>query len=392
MDIWRSLTGMVTAQVTSAEPTGVLAEIHRSGIELEQVRFIDELTVQFSFHRADLNRIQKITDKRGEDFSIRNRWGIYWRIRSVLKRKMLLAGIMFFILLTVFLPTRIFFFRVEGNQNVPTNQILELAVQCGIRFGSSRRDVRSEKVKNALLSAAPQLEWAGINTSGCVATISVRERQSTQQIPSAQGISSIVALRDGVIRDITVTNGSAACKVGQAVKAGQVLISGYTDCGLTIRAGRAKGEVYADTSRTLSFVLPENSAYRGQVTEEIKKYRLLFGKNQINFCQDSGILDDSCVKMYEEKYVTLPGGFVLPIAIITETWVYYQEMSSTASDDSQSALSAFAQQYLQSQMVAGTVLTRQEDFSSDGDVARLEGVYACFEMIGRERNEEIIKP
>lgn len=392
MDLWRSLTGMITAQVTSADPAGVLTEIHKRDIELEKVRFVDELTLLFTFRRSDLKRIRQITDKRGDDISILGRNGIYWRMRSLLKRKVLLAGVLFFVLLTAFLPTRIFFFRVEGNENVPTNQILELAAQCGIRFGASRREVRSEKVKNALLSAVPQLEWAGINTSGCVATISVRERQTTEQVPAIQGVSSIVAVRDGVIRDITVTNGSTACKVGQAVKAGQVLISGYTDCGLTIRAGRAEGEIYADTSRTLSFVLPKNAALRGQAKEEIKKYSLLLGKNRINFCQDSRILDSSCVKMYEEKCLTLPGGFVLPVAIVTETWVYCHETAPTAGDDIQSALSSFAQRYLQTQMVAGAVLTRQEEFTNEDGVACLKGVYACYEMIGREHNEEIIKP
>ena len=392
MDLWRSLTGMITAQVTSADPAGVLTEIHKRDIELEKVQFVDELTVLFTFRRSDLKWIRQITDKRGDDFSILDRSGLYWRMRSLLKRKVLLAGVLFFVLLTVFLPTRIFFFRVEGNENVPTNQILELAAQCGIRFGASRREVRSEKVKNALLSAVPQLEWAGINTSGCVAIISVRERKTTEQVPAPQGVSSIVAVRDGVIRDITVTNGSTTCKVGQAVKTGQVLISGYTDCGLTIRAGRAEGEIYADTSRTLSLVLPKNTVLRGQANEEIKKYGLLLGKNRINFCQDSRILDSSCVKMYEEKYLTLPGGFVLPVAIVTETWVYCHETAPTASDDTQSALSSFALRYLQTQMVAGAVLTRQEEFTNEDGVACLKGVYACYEMIGREHNEEIIKP
>ena len=36
--------------------------------------------------------------------------------------------------------------------------------------------IRSEKVKNSLLQRIPQLQWAGINTDGCVAVISVREK------------------------------------------------------------------------------------------------------------------------------------------------------------------------------------------------------------------------
>ena len=94
---------------------------------------------------------------------------------------------------------------MEGNQNVPENLILELASQCGLSFGTERRQVRSEQVKNALLGAVPELEWVGINTAGCVATISVRERQKGENIGQAGGVSSIVASCDGMITGIVVT-------------------------------------------------------------------------------------------------------------------------------------------------------------------------------------------
>lgn len=393
MDLWRSLSGMVTVQITSADPAGALAQINRRGIELENVHFEDELTLSFGLKRQDLKAVRKIADKRGEELKILGKSGLYWGLRSLLKRPVLIIGLAILVLLTVFLPTRIYFFRVEGNAQVPTRLILDLAADCGIRFGASRREVRSEKVKNALLQAIPELEWAGINTAGCVATISVRERQNREDTEKPQGISSIVAARDGVIQELTVTGGSASVKPGQAVKAGQVLISGYTDCGLSIRAERAKGEVYAATSRSFSFLIPEGSTQRGEITAQIKKYSLIIGKNRINFYEDSGNLPAGCVKIYEQAYVTLPGGFELPLAIVTETWIYYEESTpAAATEESQATLENFAQMYLRSQMVAGQILTSNEEFTAGDGVCRLDGEYGCLEMIGRERSEEIITP
>ena len=319
--------------------------------------------------------------------------GLFWRFRGLMKRPVLISGLALYVLLTIFLPTRIYFFRVEGNQNVPDNLILELASQCGLSFGTERRDVRSEKVKNALLGAVPQLEWVGINTAGCVATISVRERQTGEDLQQPQGVSSIIAIRDGVVQELTVTGGSAACKLGDTVQEGQVLISGYTDCGLSIRAERAKGEIYATTKHDLTFMMPENSHERGTTVAVKKNYSVIIGKNRINFFKDSGILDSSCVKMYEENYLTLPGGFILPIAIVTETCIYYEESVPTlTAEQSNNLLSELAQSYLRSQMVAGTILTKQEEFDQQNGTLCLVGTYECLEMIGRERNEEIIKP
>lgn len=393
MDLWQSFNGAVTMEVTSADIPGMLSALHERNIPLEHVQFRDELCCTFCVQRQYTRPIKRITEKRGETLKITGHRGIHWKIRALLKRPVLISGIVIIILLTVLIPTRIFFFRVEGNAEVSDKKILELVAQCGIEFGVSRQEIRSEKVKNRLLSSIPELEWVGINTAGCVATISVRERQSGEDTTQSYGVSSIVATRDGVIRELTVTGGSAACKTGQVVKAGQVLISGYTDCGISIRAERAQGEVYAQTLREFSCVMPQNSGQRGEQVEEKKIMGIIIGKNRINFSQDSGILDTGCVKMYEENYVTLPGGFILPIAFVTETYIYYEDIESVAVGDlEETKLPQLAQSYLCSQMIAGRILSSQADISRQEDFLLLDGKYECLEMIGQERLEEIITP
>ena len=69
--------------------------------------------------------------------------------------------------------------------------------------------------------------------------------------------------RDGFIVSATVTRGNFLCRVGQSVKAGQVLISGYTDCGICIQATRAEGEIYAQTSRDFAAVTPLSGRFGG---------------------------------------------------------------------------------------------------------------------------------
>lgn len=393
MDLWHSLNGVVELEIISADPAHMLSALYEQGIPLSNIRHMDELTVRLQVKRQYVKKVIAHAEKRGEISKILSQKGLFWHFRGLSKRPALAIGFAFYLLLTVFLPTRIYFFRVEGNQNVPENLILELASQCGLSFGTERRQVRSEQVKNALLGAVPELEWVGINTAGCVATISVRERQAGGEVSQPLGVSSIIASCDGVIKEMTVTGGSALCTPGQSVRAGDVLISGYTDCGLTIRAERAKGEVYAVTNRELTFVMPEKSYARGARTRIEKNYGIIIGKKRINFFQDSGILDISCVKMYEENYLTLPGGFVLPIAIVTETCIYTAESTPTAGEDECcELLSNLAQSYLREQMVAGMIMARREEFAQQEGALWLTGKYECLEMIGRERIEEIIEP
>lgn len=393
MDFWQSLSGMVVLEIIAADPAWLLSALHEHGIPLAKVQFIDELTVQLQVNRRHGKWISSYCEKMGLKCRIISKRGLFWKLRGLLKRPVFVIGLAFYMFLTIFLPTKILFYRIEGNSNVPDNLIIEVASQNGLSFGTERRQVRSEKIKNALLGAIPELEWVGINTSGCVATISVKERQVTEEIQPSAPVSSIIAARDGVIKEMTVTSGSAACKPGESVKAGQVLISGYTDCGLTIRAQRAEGEIYATTNQNLTALMLQNISQRGEIIAVKKNYGIILGKNRINFSQGSGILDSSCVKMYVENYMTLPGGFQLPIAIVTETYIYYENaVSADKQEDYGGRLSSLAQSYLSGQMVAGQILSKQETISQQDGVICLVGQYECLEMIGRERNEEIIKP
>ncbi len=389
MDLWKSLNGMVRVSLTSADPAAAISQINAAGITVYGAdRMEDDIVTRFSVRRQDVNKLKALADKRGYDLTVSRKMGIYWIGKRIVRRPVLMIGITIFLMIAMYLPTRIFFFEIEGNSTIPTRLILEKCQQCGISFGVSRREVRSEKMKNALLQAIPELQWAGINTSGCTATITVRER-TAEKLPDANcGVSSIVASRDGVVTEITTTKGNPICKVGDAVKAGEVLISGYTDCGISIQATQAKGEVYAATNRNLAAVSPLQWRSNTLKTHSEKKYSVIIGKNRINFYKGSGISPTTCDKMYEESYVTLPGGFRLPIGIVTETWTYCEENDVTLPEPD---LSGFAQRYLTQQMVAGKIVSRLEQGSTEDGLYRFEGNYACTEMIGQVRSEETIK-
>ncbi len=394
MDLWHSIGGMVALTLTSADPGGALSALNDAGIPLYKVTpGEDDLTVLFCVRRQDTYKLRRIVDKRGDTLGKIRGKGIYWAMIGLLRRPVLAAGMIFLLLLSTYLPTRVLFVQIEGNATIPTNLILEKSSECGISFGASRQEVRSEKVKNALLSAIPELQWAGINTAGCVATITVRERSMEDRTESNIGVSSIISLRDALVTECTVVKGSAACKVGQVVRAGQVLISGYTDCGSTIRAEMAQGEVYGETERILNALLPSEWRSKSTKKGEIIKYALIIGKKRINLYKGSGISHTSCDKMYVENYLTLPGGFQLPIGMVTEVW-QQRDIEDIAIEEqfAEQLLTAYSRSYLSTQMVAGQIRKAEEFVTLDSNAYCLTGKYACRELIGISRSEEILKP
>ena len=388
MNLWRSIAGIVEVEITGADIARCFSAVTCEEISIFRVQSVSDLTVRLWIYRKDYRKLLSLCEKRGETVKLRKRKGIYWTGKRLFGRPILSAGIVCLLTATLMIPRYVFFVEVTGNETVPDHSILEAASRCGIGFGATRREVRSEKVKNALLSEVPELQWAGVNTRGCVAVISVRERAETEMEAENHRVSSIVASQDGVIVSCTATRGNLLCVRGQAVRAGEVLISGYTDCGISIQATRAQGEVYAQTMRQMKVITPSQWACR--MSEGKKKYKvsLLIEKKRINLWKDSGISDVTCGRMYKEYYVTLPGGFRLPIALCVET-VTDWETASCIIESVDEMATEFAREYLTGQMVAGSILQASESLETEDNCYVLRGSYVCHEMIGREKSEKM---
>lgn len=385
------MSATIDLEITCADPATFISELSTTGIMLQNVRYKDVLVVVATVYRKDMDRIMQYANKKGNRVRIIGNAGFYYTFRRILRRPVLLSGILLWCMIALFLPTRVLFVEVEGTNLVSAYTVIDKAQECGIHFGASRRAVRSEKVKNALLSAIPQLEWVGVNTYGCVAVITVRERTAAQE-QKDNGPCSIIAARDGVICQMVVTSGNALCHVGQAVEKGQLIVSPYTDCGRVVKVSRAQAEIHALTVRNFQAVTLSDYTLRTQSRTVKRRYGLKIGKNIINFYKDSGISDTRCAKIYAQRSLVLPGGFALPVSLIEQTVICYD--LERATHDEAVCLRMMqdrAKQYLHSTMVAGQILnTRINGGYADG-CYQIEGVYFCREMIGCQRREEIFQ-
>lgn len=388
---WKLQLNQYTLSITCADCVSILNAFTDRGIRLDNVHYNGDLVLRCSLAKADYDSVAAIAQKFGASIKVL-RYPYTSKITKTLGNRPVLtvfAAIM--LLLSVYLPSRVLFISVEGNTSIPEKRIIEAAELCGIRFGTSRRQIRSEKVKNELLQKIPQLQWAGINTNGCTAVISVKEK-TTQKVSDKKEnvVASIVASRDGIIQNCTVYQGNSLCSVGQAVKAGQTLVSGYVDCGIVTKASQADAEIKALTFRELEVVAPTAAVTRGELYTKKTNYCLQIGKKLIKIGKDSGNVDTTCVKIYTEKFLQFPGGFRLPVGIVKETCQYYYEPAEASAAASEDWLDDYARKHLEETMIAGQVVSSQTDIEVGKDAYYLYGRYACMEMIGRLKYEQMI--
>lgn len=381
--------GSVHIVLTGSDIPGLISRANAERMVLRNVSWNGDLSVRLCVSVPDYRKLCLMAQKKGATIEVIKTEGLHRIFRAALKRPVLLVSVLIVLFLSLWLPTRVLFIAVEGNRIVPTEKILQSAEECGVRFGAKRSFVRSEIVKNNLLEAVPELQWAGINTKGCTAVISLREEPKNVRDTDTLRFSSIVADRDGVIVSCTVTAGSPACVVGQAVKSGEVLVSGYQDLGLIRRITRSQAEIFAQTNRSLLVTSPTAYCEEGIESDKGVCYSLIVGKKRINLSKGSGISNTGCDKIYREYYLTLPGGFVLPLAFAVErVQRYHYETVSMDEDLAYTRILDYANHYILNQMVSGKVLGSTQKKVSLQESSAVCVDYLCVEMIGRERSEE----
>lgn len=372
-------------QLTAGNPEEAMSWLADHGIPLRKVEVLDMLTLRFQIPGKYCQWVLAQAEDRGWQLRVVKSAGFLQFLKKAGKRPVLLAGVLLYLLAALWIPTRIFFVAVEGNRTIPAQKIREAANNCGLGFGVSRRGVRSEQIKNRLLSAIPELGWAGVNTRGCCAVITVRERNPEQ--PAESPLSEkMVAVRDGVVDSILVRQGSGLVSSGEAVRQGQTLISGYVDCGRILSATGADGEVFGWTLRNLRVIATTDRIKRGACTGKIWSISLRLGKKWINLLESSGFSDSSCGRIRKEYILTLPGEFRLPVSLVVQVGSFYQTVPGMGDEVD---LADAARRILSSEMVAGEILhSTQTQTAGNGWIA-LDGQYSCREMLGRPQIQEI---
>ena len=379
--------GYCLVQLQCADTAKLLRRIADLNIGVLKFVSVDELTVHVVCGKEELHRLKTVCEGHFADMKLLKDRGLQQELQRFFSRPVLILGLVLLFALSLVLPGRVLFLRVEGNTAVPAEKILEAARLCGIDFGVRSKSIRSEEIKNAVISQLPELRWVGVNIKGCVATISVREYP--QQQVQTMMTTRIVASCDGVVTYCTVLSGQLLCAPGQAVREGDTLISGeISDGGITIEKP-VSGEIYANTHRTLRAVMPSQMIEKGAITKSSCSISLLVGKKRIFIYNNSRISGAVCDKIYEEKYITLPNGFQLPLGIAVERHAACEAVADTFVVLETKQLELAARNYLQSQMISGEIRDAAESLSAEGAILHITGVYICHELIGREETEDL---
>ncbi|MCL2593294.1 MAG: sporulation protein YqfD [Defluviitaleaceae bacterium] len=336
LNLWKYLKGYVIIEVTGFSVSRFVNLAVHKGIYIwdvshEKDRVIMKVSVKgFKLLKPCAKKTKckfKIIEKKGLPF-------FAFRYR---KRKIFVAGFVFFIAFVYFLSSFIWLVEVDGTDRISQEDIIRFSEEHGLRVGGLKFGINRRELEAAMINEFPYISFINIGIRGTKATISIAETIPPQEILDRSAPSDIIAKRDGVIMGVHVSTGTAIVREFDVVSEGDLLVSGH----LTVSEDRdpeglVNTHTFADAIVLARYYYPinfevEREYIQKNFTGNTKNRRrfILFGR-EINLFSSS-ISYTNYDKIRERTQLRLGENYPLPFIIVTDRYFEFEPIVSQKS-------------------------------------------------------------
>ena len=379
--IVRFILGYVRVTISGDYPERFLNLCAANGITVWNVSRNGK-ALSCSMFARDYRYVRRFRRKSGTRLKIKRRKGAPFIYNRYKHRKGLMVGLALFIAFLTVMPKFVWSVEVSGNEKTDTQTIIRAAEKIGIKSGAKLSDIDPDNLRPTLLVELSELSWAAINIEGSRITLDVRERLEPETV-SDDTPCNLVATRDGIITSVFIKKGSAAVKVGDAVRKGDLLAMGtveYGDQSTVIR--HSMGEIYAETTREITVKSPL-TVIRSVPTGKVKTKRVfeIFGLDIPLYLGAERYDYTSSAK----KTTLMSGDMELPLSIVTAQFYEVDKTkvkltSEKAKENAKNKLKALEK----SQLDGITVKDKKLSFTEKDGYVILTASYVCEENIAIE--------
>ena len=315
--------GSVLCEIRGAAPLRCLNALGEAGIEAKRAERADEFTLRLTLDERDYSAAAAIAARSQCELArISSRGGALLARRLRRRIALLTAAVVCFALLAA---GSLFVWEIDisGCESVTEGEVRRALASAGVAEGSFWPAWDADAVKNHLLLEIPELAWAGVSVSGSRAEVRVRERIERPELASDGAPGSITAASSGIIERMEVYEGAPAVSVGDAVAAGETLVSGEMASAVgDTRYVRARAAVTARTYVELTACAPLKYE-RLREADTHSRWSLIIGSKRVNFFRGSSQTPPGCGKIIEEYPLAWEGVFRLPVTLVRETVIEY---------------------------------------------------------------------
>ena len=243
--LWNYCRGYVKIKIEGLYLERLLNALSEYGISLWGMDRCSRICLTACIGKRDWKKLQASGLLQGYRAKVLGTCGLPAKLANLRSRKALIFGAIAAAVLFVVMTSFVWFIEIEGDPAVESETILQQLEEMGVKKGMLTAQIDVEDIEYELLRNNPAVAWVDVRLRGVKLNIEIKEQEPAPELLSEEP-ADIVAQKDGVISSIVVLEGTAMVKEGQAVKAGDVLISGnIVKEGIAPQTVHARGEVKA---------------------------------------------------------------------------------------------------------------------------------------------------
>ena len=285
--------------------------------------------MELTLPRGQFRRIRYARRMTGVRIKILEKGGLPRTVWKYRRRWGLIVGAVLAAVFVFLMSGFIWSIRFEGE--VADRDLLLAALQAeGLFEGCWRGRVDTERVETGLLAGDLGLSFVSVVFKGSVAEVQIVYETPKPEMQSTDPCH-LVADCDGVITVMMVKQGVPVVQEGDAVCAGEMLVSGIFESEVAgVRPVHADGHIYARTAQTLQVEVPYQTVECRRTGQSRRKFSLKIFNFSINLYFGGGISYGIYDKIETVSDAHI-GEFILPISLITHTYYEKEEITVTVS-------------------------------------------------------------
>ena len=379
--LFRWLLGYVKFSYSGGFKEDFINDCYGSGVNLKNICTRGDMLIAETSIKT-YKTLHRIAFSHGGRVKIIKRKGFPFLLAPLNNRWGLLAGAVYMIFFISFMGSFIWNITVTGNNRVTEVKIVDYLAQNGFSVGTNWWTVDKEQLELSIMSYFEDVAWISINKIGSTASIEIDETVSK---PDMEGtaVTNVRAKQDGVIVRVTIRGGWAQVKEGDAVTAGDLLISGVRESEIDERNhyAHAHGTVLAQTESSISLNINRRQTQKDYTYDKEYKTLYLFGLEiPLYLKKDEGTADENTEKTY-----LVINSYRLPAGIISEKLRYYNSKTVLLSEEEAEILArSELEKAKNAQLADCEILSENVSVEMTEDSCNITGEYSYITDIGEE--------
>ena len=378
--------GSVTVRVRGSSIERFLNASARAGVRLHAVRRTDPAELTCALSVADFRRLRPYMRRTGCRIHLTGRRGAPFVAARFWKRRVLVAGAGLLAGLWLVLGNFLWVIDLRIDPGLPREAVVARLHELGVYTGAPIWAIDETWARNMLINSFEEVGFATVARRGNAARVEVRARATDPEMRDEKAHTGVAAARAGVVTGLEVTGGEAVVKIGDAVEKGDLLISALVHPRTETAApylSHGMGRVTARTWYDFAAAAPASQPQKRYTGKTRTQYALVFGNRRINLYFGSGITGNTCDKIVEKRGLTLSPSVALPIALVRQTYVFYELDGADDPDARAQAMAETAERRL-GEIIDGEVLEFAWSRDESAAAVTIRCAAACEEQIGAE--------